>query len=108
MCHFNLLTSSSTLAENKEIASMKPEDMRAKVQLTETSAAAKLHWHFSSSTPKPQVLSCHTPVTAFAKRFDQNHLPDFSDSPTVTVQDLLSPKPHRALNLLTTGFCHLF
>lgn len=76
---------------------------RANVQLTETSASAKYHWHFSSSTPRPWALSCLTAVTAFTKRLDQSHRPDFPDCPAVTVQDLLFAKPRRALNWLSIG-----
>lgn len=66
---------------------MKLEEAWATVRLTETSAPAKLQWHFSPATPRPQVSGHHTPATAFTKRFDPTHLLNFSDSPAVTVQD---------------------
>lgn len=74
----------STVAKKTAMMSTKLKDVWAKVQLTETSAPAKLAF-----TIDTRATGMQRPGTALAKGSDQSYLPKFSDSPEFTWREVL-------------------
>lgn len=67
-----------------EMTSTKLEDVWAKVQLTETSAPAKLAFAIDT-----RATAVQRPGMALAKRSHQSYLSKFSDSPELTWREVL-------------------